>query len=563
MSARTIVTMTTDNPIRSIESATQRMPSKRALAAILVVQMALSMALSVTPASGQGTVSPFPLIQYFDNTGAVLDEGGLCVFVGGSSSTLATTYTTAALSVANANPIAFNSAGRPNSGGVFLTPGSSYRFILKDFSGVVTPTCIPDTGSTIWTVDNVVAVPGSSAAVDVTGTAGESLAAGEAVFLSNGTGGLTGGLWYRTDADLTYRSTAAVMVGVSPAAVTSGTSGAMRISGTVTTSGLSTGAAYYLSGTIGAITTTPPTNAVRVGQAQSATVLVVGLQAMPIGPHGPPCGRLTGTTGTPVTVADVTAITTLFYAPYGGCDTIPTFDGTQWTLSRFTQLSIAVPAAANQMYDVFVYDNAGALALELTAWTNDTTRATALTTQNSVYVKTGVLTRLYLGSFRTTAVAGQSEDSVTKRYLWNYYHRVSRVLRVREATNSWNYNTATWRQANASTANQVDVVVGVAEVLLSLTLIGDASNSSGVATNFAVGIGEDSTTAPMTTSTGQHAGSAGAAGSYWQTTARVDTYPAIGRHFYAWLEISDANATTSWSGDQVNANNGITGRIEG
>lgn len=510
--------------------------------------------LLASPVYGQGTVMAIPLAQWFDNFGAPLNGGGLCVFAAGTN-TLASTYTTAALSVANTNPILMNSAGRPTSGGVFLRPGTSYKFVLKSSS---VTTCVPDTGTTIWSVDNVEAVPGSASAVDVSGTAGESISAGDAVFLSTGAGSLNSGQWYKTDSDLTYKSTYAAMVGVAPNAVTSGETGSFRIAGSVTTTGLSAGSAYFAGATPGALVATPPTNAIRIGQASSSTVLIVGEQTAPVGPRGPPCGRLTLTSNTPVTTADVTAATTVYYAPYGGCNTASTFDGVQWNETAFAQLSIAVPATTATMYDVFVYDNAGVLALELTAWTNDTTRATALTTQNSVYVKTGALTRLYLGSFRTTGVSGQTEDSATKRFVWNYYNRAPRLLKRIETTASWPY-TSTWRQANGSAANQVEVVIGVSETPVVVTLSASASNTD-VNVVFNSGIGLDSTTV--------NSGNGGLSYDFAvnNVVSMICTYsgfPGIGKHSLVWLEQSTAIGTTTWIGTQNEANSGLFGHVDG
>lgn len=510
-------------------------------------------------ALAQGTVMPVPRQTWLTNNGAPAASYRLCTFEAGTS-TLANTYTTAALNVANANPLVLDSAGR---GTVFLTPGSSYKFILKD---TTTTTCVPDTGSTIWSVDNVQSVPGSASAVDVSGTAGESIAAGDAVFLSNGTGGLTTGQWYKTDADLTYKSVYASMIGMAPNAVVSGAVGSFRISGAVTTTGLSAGAAYFAGATAGAVVTTPPTNAIRLGQAASATVMIVGDVAAPVAPRGPPCGRLTLTSGTPVTTSDVTAATTLYYTPYGGCNTVSTYDGVQWNQTAFAQVSIAVPASTSQMYDVFLYDNSGVLALELTAWTNDTTRATALTTQNGVYVKTGALTRLYLGSFRTTGVSGQTEDSLAKRYVWNYYQRVRRPVRVLEATATWTYTGgSTLRQANASTANQVDVVVGVQEVVVDLTLAASGVESTTGNLTVIVAIGEDSATTAVS---GQTVTSGwGISGTnVGHVFAKLAKYPAVGRHFYAWLESSGQGGNSTWYSDSATVSHlksGITGWIEG
>lgn len=502
--------------------------------------IACALVLSALPASAQLTTMPIPLAQWLDNNADPLSAGGFCVFAAGTS-TLATTYTTAGGGVANTNPIEFDAAGRPTSGGVFLTPGTSYKFALVDFTGVVTPACTPINGVTIWTVDNIEATPGSASAVDVAdATAGESIAAGDAVFLSNGTGGLNAGQWYRTDSDLTYKSTLASMVGVAPNAIGSGAVGSVRISGLVTLAGpLTPGAPYYAAATPGAITLTPPANAIRIGTAQTATTLIVGYTDAPVSPRGPPCGRLTLTTAVPVTVTDVTAATTVFFTPYNGCNQISLYDGTAWSPYAFAQISIAVPATTNTAYDVFAYDNAGVVALELTAWSSLTARATALVLQNGVNVKTGALTRLYLGSFRTTGVSGQTEDSLTKRYLWNYYNRVPRALQVLEATASWTYTTATVRQANGSAANQVEIFVGVAEALLDLELTVAGLNDGGAF--ISMGIGEDSTTT--------YASGARKNGVNTEiTSARLVKYPAIGSHTYSWNEWSTAAGTTTFYG---------------
>lgn len=252
-------------------------------------------------------------------------------------------------------------------------------------------------------------------------------------------------------------------------------------------------------------------------------------------------GRLTLTTALPVTTSDVTGATTLYFTPIAG-GLIALFDGAStWNIRALTELSIAVPASTSQLYDVFVYDNSGTPALELLAWTNDTTRATALTTQNGVLVKTGVTTRRYVGSMRTTTVSGQTEDSATKRYVWNYYNRVQRLLKRTESTSTWTYASATVRQANAAAANQVDLVVGVAETCLSLTVSLAGQNSSS-ATNI-VGIGEDSTTTIASDSVGG-LGAGIASGWYAPITATMTHYPAVGRHFYAWLEASAAGTAT-------------------
>lgn len=403
----------------------------------------------------------------------------------------------------------------------------------------------------VWSADNFFPPqPASSANVDITATAGVTFAAGDAAYMSDGSGGLNAGQMYKADADLEYASYAP-MIYFASAAIAAGASGLFRGEGTVTgLAGLTPGARYYLSGTAGAIASTAGAFTRFVGQAKSTTELAIATNP-PLLPDVDALlqslcnGRLTLTSGTPVTTADVTAATTLYFTPYQG-ERIGAYTGSRWVAMTFAEMSIAVPAAASQVYDVFYDYNDGVPALSLTAWTNDTTRATALTTQNGVYVKTGDTQQRYLGSFRTTAVSGQTEDSYTKRLVSNYYNRVERPMRVMEPANTWSYNTATWRQANANTANQIEFVIGVAEVVMEAQVRAIAEGSARAAATVAVGL--DSITAPTSGNIG--VGSQTTIGAFYPLGAAFRTYPSVGYHYAAWLERGDGGgATVTWYGD--------------
>lgn len=274
----------------------------------------------------------------------------------------------------------------------------------------------------------------------------------------------------------------------------------------------------------------------------SSSAPTFGVQAYPCN------GRLTLTSGTAVTTSDVTAATTLYFTPYQG-NRIALYDGsTGWALLTFTELNIAVPATTSTMYDVFVYNNSGTAALELLAWTNDTTRATALTLQNGVYVKTGATTRRYVGSFRTTTVSGQTEDSAAKRFVWNYYNSVDRAMQLLVSTANWTYTAATWRQANNSTTNQVACVVGVAEDAIEVATFADTSCDSSVQGAYGgSSVGVDVTN---TTSSGSWYGlvSEMTATNYYQLCGGYNGVLAAGYHFLALLEYSSATGTRTWYG---------------
>lgn len=93
--------------------------------------------------------------QFFDNNGVPLNGGLIYTYQAGSSTPLAT-YTDINGTVANANPIVLNSAGRL-ANEVWLSYGYYYKFILKDSSG-----------TSIGTYDNLYGIVGVQTAVGTT-----------------------------------------------------------------------------------------------------------------------------------------------------------------------------------------------------------------------------------------------------------------------------------------------------------------------------------------------------------------------------------------------------------
>lgn len=281
-----------------------------------------------------------------------------------------------------------------------------------------------------------------------------------------------------------------------------------------------------------------------------------------------PGGRLTTESGVAVSTADRLAQSTLYYTPYLH-NRIRIFDGTRWVYYSFAELSLALTGlTSGKNYDVFIYDNAGTLTLELSAaWTTDTARADALTTQDGVRVKSGATTRLWLGTIRTTATtttedSGLVLDATTspKRFVWNAYNRVNRPLRKGDTTDSWTYTSTTLRQARAATSNQVEVVNGLlGSEALDLNLIAyTAGTIAGISTVNA--IGEDGTTA-ISGQIGRYRSilvinTAMIGGSFVRHSV------PLGYHYYTWLEESDTSGTVTWYGDAaipLRLQSGLTG----
>ena len=271
--------------------------------------------------------------------------------------------------------------------------------------------------------------------------------------------------------------------------------------------------------------------------------------------------RLTLTSGTPVTTSDVTAATTIYCTPYNG-NRIALYDGTNWQLRASAEFSLALGTlTSGKPYDVFCYDNAGVPTLEFLVWTDDTTRATALVYQDGVLVKSGVTTRRYLGTFYTisttqTCDMGIMAGATTGRYLWNYYNRVSRSMSRKESTATWNYTTATVRQANGSTSNQLNYVVGVAEDNVVASVTASMANAGGATCNVSIGV--DSTTVQSGTF---NWGTGNATINNMNTTAYYEGIPGVGRHYLVWQEYSQANGTTTWTGVGTYVQSGIQGSL--
>jgi hypothetical protein len=265
-------------------------------------------------------------------------------------------------------------------------------------------------------------------------------------------------------------------------------------------------------------------------------------------------GRLTLTSGTAVTRADVSAAATIYYTPAIG-NRIALYDGSaSWNVRTFTEVSLSISSCtASKPYDVWLYDNAGTVTAEMLVWTNTTTRATGLTRQDGIYVKTGDATRRYVGTFFCNSSGGQTDDSDAKRFVWNYYNRALRRLQRVETTGSWTYTTATIRQANGATANKVEAMIGVAEVAVDLNLHVIVSNSTGGNYNAQVGIAEDLTN---TFQTRLNVAQGTAAQAYILDVTHK-FIPAEGYHFYAWNEFSAVVGTTTWYGTAAGLGAGL------
>jgi hypothetical protein len=275
-------------------------------------------------------------------------------------------------------------------------------------------------------------------------------------------------------------------------------------------------------------------------------------------------GRLTLESSVPISTTDQSAKTTLYFTPYLG-NHISLYDGSAWSSTTFAETSLSLAGfTASKPYDIFGYLSSGTFTLEAVVWTNTTTRATSLATQDGVYVKSGSATKRYLGTIYINSSGGQTDDTAAKRYVWNYYNRLRRALLRSRCHGDMDVYDCHAPAGEREHRNQVDVMVGVAEATLALQLVAFANNS---ATTFAaVAIGQDSTSAAMSGGSGGFI-AMDVVGNPHAGIVVATILPAVGRHFYAWLEESIASGTTTFYGTTTSGAmpivSGLTGFIEG
>ena len=215
------------------------------------------------------TVIPMPKFMAFSDAGAPLSAGLVYTYAAGTTTPLAT-YSDSDLTTPNTNPVVLDSAGRAT---IYLT-ASSYKIVLKNSAG-----------ATVYTQDNIIAAAPYNVDLDVPITAGEVLTAGQAIYLSDGTGSRTAGRWYLTDSDTAAYSTVPI-TGFVTTALALGEEGSVRLLGQATVPGpVSVGLTYYLSGTPGAISTSAGTFVKNMGTADSTTTLIMTV-ATPVTPGG-------------------------------------------------------------------------------------------------------------------------------------------------------------------------------------------------------------------------------------------------------------------------------------
>jgi hypothetical protein len=245
-------------------------------------------------------------------------------------------------------------------------------------------------------------------------------------------------------------------------------------------------------------------------------------------------GRITLTSGVPITTSDVVGTNNIYYTPYLG-DVVSLYDGTTWTPRVFTELSRTLSGlTSGALYDVVLYLNSGTLTLDLMpAWSSSVARSADIVLQNGIYVNNSGFTSvraghsvsakqaIVVGTIRTTS-ATTIEDSGDKRRVSNILNPVLRSVSKTAAGGVHVYDTNTWRQWAADTGNQVDWVSPLGLPMGTLMLTGSWQTTG--STGLGLGFGLDSTVFGTTPIEQFFVGAAG-------TTVPLPISTGIGAHF--------------------------------
>ena len=146
-------------------------------------------------------------------------------------------------------------------------------------------------------------------------------------------------------------------------------------------------------------------------------------------------GRLTLEPGEPDFFGVPAKVTILHFSPYVGC-------------YEFTEIDLPLGGyAANTNFDIFYKNH----VLYSEAWATSTIRNVAIARVQGYLSHAADDQKRFVGTIRTTGVIGNTEDSVTKRFVSNYYNRIWKPLELEETT-SHTYNGAyrLWNNSDAS-----------------------------------------------------------------------------------------------------------------
>lgn len=272
--------------------------------------------------------------------------------------------------------------------------------------------------------------------------------------------------------------------------------------------------------------------------------------------------RLTLSSSVPVISGSAISGSTLYMTPYLS-NQIALYDNTDWWLYETNEISISLTSSLliNNNYDVFATPDGatGNVKLEFgPAWTTGSIRATSLARRDGVLVLSSSHAKRYIGTIRTTS-ATTTEDSTSKRFVWNMYNQIDQSLSVTDSTTSWSYAATAFRYARGVTTNKVEIVIGQPTPIAADATAVANHGASGRGVYAGIGINNTSNVAVVTT---QFASTAFASETN-PSMARYDASLNSGHYTIGWLEgLSSANTTTIY-GTSSGSTQGLRVRTRG
>ena len=208
------------------------------------------------------------------------------------------------------------------------------------------------------------------------------------------------------------------------------------------------------------------------------------------------CGRLTLVGGDPVPDADITAASTVYYAPYKG-NRIALYLGGRWEMFSFSEMSLALgPLSRNMPHDIFMGADENGLYLTAVSWGTKNARAAgALQRLEGVNVSGSNPALRYLGTVAVDA-SGYCQDAKGARMIWNENNRVACPLEslLGDSGTGVSHN-GYWSPYYGEHAPEVVLLVPSNETEFTLDAVGAHTQITeewvGYQRFYALGIGQD------------------------------------------------------------------------
>jgi hypothetical protein len=264
--------------------------------------------------------------------------------------------------------------------------------------------------------------------------------------------------------------------------------------------------------------------------------------------------RLTSVSSVSIPTTDQANVTAIYLTPHkSAAIALHTGVGGRWVARVGIEFGLGLGVLlANRNYDVFAYWTGSAIQIEFsTAWTNDTTRADAISRLNGVWVKNSDSTRRYVGTIRTTSTT-QTQDTVKQRFIWNADNQVRRFMYRQETAISWAVAVSgSLGLANSNALNCVEYVQGLEDLVSLRTQAQYRANAANFGVQTAIGI-DSTTTIPAQQLSGALQNRDDVSGfGYGYANAQFEGYTAAGYHKANWLERQGGTGTTMFSVIQV------------